>query len=148
MENRKQHNWLSVSKNKTQDRRWEHTLSQESYPALMSVLLTLQVATGGRVMSRRVWGECKVKSVLLRRRCSLEGKIWWLDKCNFVTENQVEQVFTSRDSLQGEPMSKVEYVDTKKEIQKENKTKTERKTQHSTSGKLLNRAQRRVDALV
>jgi hypothetical protein len=29
--NRKQHNWLLVSKNKLQDRRWEHTLSQASY---------------------------------------------------------------------------------------------------------------------
>jgi hypothetical protein len=27
---------------------WDHTLSQESYPALTSVLLMLQVATGGR----------------------------------------------------------------------------------------------------
>jgi hypothetical protein len=89
----------------------------------MSVLLTLQVATGGPVIIRRVCGECKVKSVQLRRRCSLEGKIWWPDKCNFVTENQVEQVFTSRDLLLGEPMFKVEYDDTKKEMQKENETK-------------------------
>jgi hypothetical protein len=27
---------------------WYHILSQVSYPALMSVLLTLQVGTGGR----------------------------------------------------------------------------------------------------
>jgi hypothetical protein len=92
----------------------------------MSVLLTLQVATGGRVIIRRAWGEYKVKSVLLRRRCSLEGKTWWLGKCNFVTENQVEQVFTSRDSLLGEPMFKVEYDDTKKEMQKKNETKAEK----------------------
>jgi hypothetical protein len=92
----------------------------------MSVLLTLQVATGGRVIIRRAWGECKVKSVLLRRRCSLEGKTWWLGKCNFVIENQVEQVFTSRDSLLGEPMFKVEYDDTKKEMQKKNETKAEK----------------------
>jgi hypothetical protein len=72
------------------------------------------VATGGHVIIRRVWGECKVKSILLRRWCSLEGKIWWLDKCNFVTKNQVEQVFTSRDSLLDEQMFKVEYDDTKK----------------------------------
>jgi hypothetical protein len=26
---------------------WDHTLSQASYPTLTSVLLTLQVATGG-----------------------------------------------------------------------------------------------------
>jgi hypothetical protein len=84
------------------------------------------VATGGRVIIRRAWGECKVKSVLLRRRCSLEGKTWWLGKCNFVTENQVEQVFTSRDSLLGEPMFKVEYDDTKKEMQKKNETKAEK----------------------
>jgi hypothetical protein len=106
------------------------------------------VATGGRVIIRRAWGECKVKSVLLRRRCSLEGKIWWLDKCNFVTENQVEQVFTSRDSLLGEPTFKVEYDDTTKEMQKENKTKAERKTQRSTSRKLFNGAHRGAEALV
>jgi hypothetical protein len=28
------------------------------------------VATGVHVIIRRVWGECKVKYVLLRRRCS------------------------------------------------------------------------------
>jgi hypothetical protein len=28
--------------------RWDHTLSQASYPALTSVLLMLQVETGGR----------------------------------------------------------------------------------------------------
>jgi hypothetical protein len=33
------------------------------------------VATGGRVIIRRAWGECMVKSILLRRRCSLEGKL-------------------------------------------------------------------------
>jgi hypothetical protein len=131
-----------------QDRRWEHTLSQASYPALMSVLLTLQVATSGCVIIRRAWGECKVKSVLLRRRWSLEGKIWWLGKCNFITENQVEQVFTSRDSLLGEPMFKVEYDDTKKEKQKENETKAERKTQRNTSKKLFNRAHCEAEALV
>jgi hypothetical protein len=134
--------------NSIRTRRWEHTLSQVSYPALMSVLLTLQVATSGCVIIRRAWGECKVKFVLLRRRCSLEGKIWWLDKCNFIIENQVEQVFTSRDSLLGEPMFKVEYDDAKKEMQKENKTKAERKTQHNTSGKLFNGAHRRAEALV
>jgi hypothetical protein len=129
MENREQHNWLSVSKNKTQDQRWEHTLSQASYPTLMSVLLTLQAAIGGHVIIKRAWGECKVKSILLRRRCSLEGKIWWLDKCNFIPKNQIEQVFTSRDSLLGKPMFKVEYDETKeKEMQKENETKAERKT--------------------
>jgi hypothetical protein len=80
----------------------------------MSVQLTLQVATGGRVIIRRALGECKVKSILLRRRCSSEGKIWCLDKCNFIIENQVEQVFTSRDSLLGEPMFKVEYGVTKR----------------------------------
>jgi hypothetical protein len=85
------------------------------------------VATGGHVIIRRAWGECKVKSVLLRRRCSLEGKIWWIDKCNFVTENQVEQVFTSRDTLLGEPMFKVEYDDTKKEMHKENERKAKKK---------------------
>jgi hypothetical protein len=57
-----------------QDRRWKHTLSQASYPTLMSVLLTLQVAIGGHVRTRRVWGGCNVKSVLIRRRCSLEEK--------------------------------------------------------------------------
>jgi hypothetical protein len=35
--------------------RW-HTLSEASYPALTSVLLTLQVAIGGCVRTRRVWG--------------------------------------------------------------------------------------------
>jgi hypothetical protein len=80
----------------------------------MSVLLTLQVATGDRVIIRRAWGECKVKYVLLRRSYSLEGKIWCLDKCNFIIENKVEQVFTSRDSLLSEPMFKVEHDDTKK----------------------------------
>jgi hypothetical protein len=80
----------------------------------MSALLTLEVATSGYVIIRRVWGECKVKSILLRRRCSMEGKIWWLFKCNFIIENQVEQVFTSRDSLLGERKFKVEYDDTKR----------------------------------
>jgi hypothetical protein len=62
-------------KNKMQDQRWKHTLSQASYPALTSVLLTLQVAISGRVRTRRAWGESKVKHVLLKRRCSLEGQI-------------------------------------------------------------------------
>jgi hypothetical protein len=93
---------------------WEHTLSQKFYPPLTSVLLTLHVATGDHVIIRSTWGECKVQSVLLRRRCSLEGKIWYLDKCNFITENQVEQVFTCRASLLGEPMFEVKYDDTKR----------------------------------
>jgi hypothetical protein len=53
------------------------------------------VATGGRVIIRRAWGECKVIYVMLKRRCSLEDKIWCLDKSNFIIENQVEQVFTN-----------------------------------------------------
>jgi hypothetical protein len=114
----------------------------------MCVLLTLQVATSVRVIIRRAWGECKVKSVLLWRRCSLEGKIWGLDKCNLVTENHVEQVFTSWDSLLDEPMFKVEYYDTKNEMQKKNETKAERKTQRSTSRKLFNGAHRGAKALV
>jgi hypothetical protein len=79
------------------------------------------------VIIRREWGECKVKSVLLRRRCSLEGKIWCLDKCNFVIENQVEQVFTSRDSLLGEPMFKVEYDDTKRRYKRKMKLRQKEK---------------------
>jgi hypothetical protein len=79
------------------------------------------------VIIRRAWGECKVKSVLLRRRCSLEGKIWWLDKCNFVTENQVEQEFTSRDSLLGEPMFKVEHDDTKTRCKRKMKQRQKEK---------------------
>jgi hypothetical protein len=86
------------------------------------------VATGGCVIIRRAWGECKIKSVLLRRRCSLEGKIWCLDKCIFIIENQVEQLFTSRDSLLGEPMFKVEYDDTKR--------RCKRKTKQRKKGKL------------
>jgi hypothetical protein len=78
----------------------------------------------------------------------MEGKIWCLDKYNFVIENQVEQVFTCRDSLLGEPMFKVEYDDIKKEMQKENGTKAERKTQRSTSRKLFNKAHRGTEALV
>jgi hypothetical protein len=117
-------------------------------PTLMSVLLMLQVATGGHVIIRRAWGECMVKYVLLKRRCSLEGKIWRLNQCNFITENQVEQVFTSWDSLLGEPMFKVEYDDTKNEMQKKKETKAERKTQRSTSGKLFNGAHSGVEALV
>jgi hypothetical protein len=100
------------------------------------------------VIIRRAWGECKVKYVLLRRRCSLEGKIWWLDKCNFITENQVEQVFTSRDSLLGEPMFKVEYDDTKKDDAKGKWNKGRKQPQCSTSGKLFNRAHRGAEALV
>jgi hypothetical protein len=92
-----------------------------SYPALTSVLLTLQMTIVGCVIIRKAWGECKVKSVLLRRRCSLEGKIWCLDKCNFITENQVKQVCTSRDSLLGEPMFKVKYDDTKRRYKRKMK---------------------------
>jgi hypothetical protein len=92
-----------------------------SYPALTSVLRTLQVATSGCVIIRRAWGECKVKSILLRRRCSLKGKIWCLDKYNFIIENQVEQMFTSRDSLLGEPMFKVEYDDIKRRYKRKTK---------------------------
>jgi hypothetical protein len=87
----------------------------------------LQVTTDGHVIIRRVWGECKVKSVLLRRRCSLEGKIWCLDKCNFVIENQVEQVFTCRDLLLGEPMFKVEYDDTKRRCKRKIKQRQKEK---------------------
>jgi hypothetical protein len=79
------------------------------------------------VIIRRERGECKVKYVLLRRRCSLEGKIWCLDKCNFVIENQVEQVFTSRDSLLGEPMFKVEYDDTKRRYKRKMKLRQKEK---------------------
>jgi hypothetical protein len=79
------------------------------------------------VIIRRAWGECKVKSVLLRRRCSLEGKIWYLDKGNIITENQVEQVFTSRDSLLGEPMFKVEYDDTKRRCKRKVKQRQKEK---------------------
>jgi hypothetical protein len=61
-----------------QDQRLKHTLSQASYLALMSVL-TLHVEIGGHVRTKREWCECKVKHVLLKRRCSLEGKIWWLN---------------------------------------------------------------------
>jgi hypothetical protein len=61
----------------------------------------------------------------------LKGKIWWLDKCNFVTENQVEQVFTSRDSLLGEPMFKVEYDDKKRDVKgKQNKGRKKNSSQH------------------
>jgi hypothetical protein len=61
----------------------------------------------------------------------LKGKIWWLDKCNFVTENQVEQVFTSRDSLLGEPMFKVEYDDKKRVVKgKQNKGRKKNSSQH------------------
>jgi hypothetical protein len=61
----------------------------------------------------------------------LKGKIWWLDKCNFVTENQVEQVFTSRDSLLGEPMFKVEYDDKKRDVNgKQNKGRKKNSSQH------------------
>jgi hypothetical protein len=84
------------------------------------------------VIIRRAWGGCKVKSVLLRRRCSLEGKIWWLGKCNFETENQVEQVFTCRDSLLGEPVFKVEYDYTKKRRCKR-KTKQRQKEKPSAA---------------
>jgi hypothetical protein len=51
----------------------------------------------------------------------LEGKIWCLDKCNFIIENQVEKVFTSRDSLLGEPMFKIEYDDTKRRCKRKMK---------------------------
>ncbi len=44
------------NKNKAQDQRWKNTLSQASYPTLTSVLLTLQVAIGGCVRTRRAWG--------------------------------------------------------------------------------------------
>jgi hypothetical protein len=82
------------------------------------------VATaGGCVIIRRASGECKVKSVLLRRRCSLEGKIWCLDKCNFVIEIQVEQVFTSRNLLPGEPMSKAKYDGIKRKTKQRQKEK-------------------------
>jgi hypothetical protein len=61
----------------------------------------------------------------------LKGKIWWLDKCNFITENQVEQVFTSRDSLLGEPMFKVEYDDKKRDVKgKQNKGRKKNSSQH------------------
>jgi hypothetical protein len=75
----------------------------------------------------------------------LEDKIWWLDKYNFITENQVEQVFTSRESLLSEPMS---MMIQKKEMQKEDETKTERKTQCNTSRKLFNGAHCGAEALV
>jgi hypothetical protein len=85
------------------------------------------VATGGHVIIRRAWDECNVKYVLLRRRCSLEGKIWCLDKCNFVIENQVEHVFTSRDSLLGEPMFQVFYDDTKRRCKRKMKQRQKEK---------------------
>jgi ABC-type methionine transport system ATPase subunit len=79
------------------------------------------------VIIRRAWGKCKVKSVLLRRRCSLEGKIWYLDKGNIITESQVEQVFTSRDSLLGKPLFKVEYDDTKRRYKRKVKQRQKEK---------------------
>jgi hypothetical protein len=98
-----------------------------SYLALMSVLLTLQVTIGGLVIIKRAWGECKVKSVQLRRRCSLEVKIWCLDKCNIIIENQVKQVFISRESLLGEPMFKVEYDDIKRRCKRKMKQRQKEK---------------------
>jgi hypothetical protein len=85
------------------------------------------VATGGHVIIRRAWGECKAKSVLLMRRCSMEGKIWCLDKCNFVIENQVQQVFTSRDTLLGVPLFKVEYDDTERRCTRKKKQRQKEK---------------------
>jgi hypothetical protein len=61
----------------------------------------------------------------------LEGKIWWLDKCNFITENQVEHVFTSRDSLLGEPIFKLEYDDKKRRCKR--KMKQGQKEKFSTA---------------
>jgi hypothetical protein len=87
----------------------------------------MYVETGGHVIIKRAWGECKVKYVLLRRRCSLEGKIWCLNKCNFIIENQVEQVFRSRDSLLGEPMFKVKYYDTKRRCKRKMKQRQKEK---------------------
>jgi hypothetical protein len=112
------------------------------------VLLTLQVATGGLVIIRREWAECKVNSVLLKRRCSLEAKIWCLVKCNFVIENQVKQVFTSRDSLLGEPMFKDEYDDTKRRCQRKMKQRHKEKLSAALAEKHFNGAHRRVEALV
>jgi hypothetical protein len=103
-----------------------HTLSS-ILPRSYEFILTLQVATGGHVIIRKTWGECKAKSVLLRRRCSLEGKIWCLDNCNFITENQVEQVFTCKDSLLGEPMFKVEYDDIKRRCKRKIKQRQKEK---------------------
>jgi hypothetical protein len=85
-------------------------------------------------------GECKVKSVLLRRSCSLEGKIWWLNKCNFVTELPSWTSVQSRNSLLGEQMQLCDRI-TKlnkcsKEMQIEIKIKAKRRTQR-TSGKTL-----------
>jgi hypothetical protein len=78
----------------------------------------------------------------------LEDKIWYLDKCNFVTENQAEQVFTSRDLLLGEPMFKVENDDMKRRCKRKVKQRRKEKTQCSNSGKLFNGAHRRAEALV
>jgi hypothetical protein len=63
-------------KPKLKNRRWKHGLSQASYPAIMSVHCRWQSVPGMR--TRRVLGDYKVKHVLVNRRCSLEGKIWWL----------------------------------------------------------------------
>jgi hypothetical protein len=49
----------------------DHTLSQASYPALTSILLTLQVATGGCKGNQGAWGDCKVNL-----RYSREGVAW------------------------------------------------------------------------
>jgi hypothetical protein len=47
------------------------TLSQASYPILMSVLLTLQVATSGHEANQESVGDCKVKL-----RYSRDGVAW------------------------------------------------------------------------
>jgi hypothetical protein len=40
--------WLFLGKQGGTKGWWDHTVSQASYPALTSILLTLQVATSGR----------------------------------------------------------------------------------------------------
>jgi hypothetical protein len=135
-------------KNKAQDRRWKHTLSQASYPTLMRVLLTLQVAIGARVRTRRAWGECKVKYVLLRRRCSLEGKIWWLNKCNFMTEKPSGTSVQSRNSLLGEQMFKVEYDDTKRRCRRKSKQRQNEELGATLEEKHFNGAHHGTEAVV
>jgi hypothetical protein len=49
----------------------EVTLSQESYPTLTSVLLTLQVATSGYVITSQASNDCKVLPVRLKKKAEL-----------------------------------------------------------------------------
>jgi hypothetical protein len=106
------------------------TLSQASYPALFYLHHRWKLVVG--MITSRMWGDYKVKPVLLKRRCSLEGNIWWPNNATSQQKNNVEQVFKVGTYCWLNKSSSTGTM-----IQEEVERKSKGRTQCSTGSKTL-----------